>query len=312
MNGAPSARGARLHWADLPERVVAAIEDLLGGSVVAADTQPHGFSPGVAARVALEDGGRAFVKVVGPEPNPTSPEFHRREARIVRTLPASAPVPSFLGDVEVDGWVALAFEAVDGAHPSEPWREDELARVIEAAHDLVAAVTPAPADVPSGRDALAELNCWHRARAEAPPGLDEWSSRHIDELVELERGVEALDGDTLVHFDLRADNILLGDGRVWFVDWPHAVVGPAWIDAVGFAPSVAMQGGPPPGALLPRWPAAGDASPDAVDAVIASVAGFFTYGALLPPPPGLPTLRAFQAAQGEVARAWLAERRGWR
>jgi hypothetical protein len=40
------------------------------------------------------------------------------------------------------------------------------------------------------------------------------------------------------------------------------------------------------------------------------VAGFFTRQALLPPPPGLPTLRAFQRAQGEVARAWLARRAG--
>jgi len=37
----------------------------------------------------------------------------------------------------------------------------------------------------------------------------------------------------------------------------------------------------------------------------------FTRQALLPPPPGLPTVRAFQAAQGQVARAWLAARTGW-
>ena len=30
-----------------------------------------------------------------------------------------------------------------------------------------------------------------------------------------------------------------------------------------------------------------------------------------PPPPGLPTLRPFQAAQGEVALAWLRRRTGW-
>jgi hypothetical protein len=33
--------------------------------------------------------------------------------------------------------------------------------------------------------------------------------------------------------------------------------------------------------------------------------------ALDPPPPGIPTVRAFQAAQGEVALAWLKERLGW-
>ncbi len=54
------------------------------------------------------------------------------------------------------------------------------------------------------------------------------------------------------------------------------------------------------------------AGTDEVDAVLASIAGFFTHRALLPPAPGLPGLREFQAAQGEVARAWLARRTGWR
>jgi hypothetical protein len=53
------------------------------------------------------------------------------------------------------------------------------------------------------------------------------------------------------------------------------------------------------------------ADPDTVDAVIAALAGYFTQRSHLPPPPGLPTLRAFQAAQGEIARRWLARRTGW-
>jgi hypothetical protein len=42
-----------------------------------------------------------------------------------------------------------------------------------------------------------------------------------------------------------------------------------------------------------------------VAAILRAVAGYFTCRAL-PPPPGLPTVRAFQAAQGEVARQLLA------
>jgi hypothetical protein len=45
-----------------------------------------------------------------------------------------------------------------------------------------------------------------------------------------------------------------------------------------------------------------------VNCALASLAGYFTRHSLLPPPPGLPTLRAFQAAQGTVARRWLAQR----
>ena len=34
------------------------------------------------------------------------------------------------------------------------------------------------------------------------------------------------------------------------------------------------------------------------------------YEAVQPSPPGLPTLRAFQDAQGSVAREWIAQRTG--
>jgi hypothetical protein len=37
------------------------------------------------------------------------------------------------------------------------------------------------------------------------------------------------------------------------------------------------------------------------------MAGYLTHQSLQPAPPGLPTLRAFQAAQGAVARRWLSE-----
>jgi hypothetical protein len=71
-----------------------------------------------------------------------------------------------------------------------------------------------------------------------------------------------------------------------------------------------MQGGPPPEDLLSRYPHTRQADADAVTAVVAAIAGFFVREGMQPAPPGLPTLRAFQAAQGEVARGWLARRTG--
>ncbi|MFI7404394.1 aminoglycoside phosphotransferase family protein, partial [Streptomyces sp. NPDC049541] len=41
---------------------------------------------------------------------------------------------------------------------------------------------------------------------------------------------------------------------------------------------------------------------------LAALAGYFVAHALQPPPPGLPTLRAFQRAQGDTALAWLRRR----
>jgi hypothetical protein len=312
----PPARGARRDWSELPRHVVVELEGALGGEIVAAETQPGGFSPGVAARLILENGRRAFVKAVAHEPNPTSPDFHRREARIVGAMPTTAPVPRLLWTLDegAEGWVVLALEDVDGREPLQPWRPDELERVLVAVDELRAALTPSPVDAGSAAAALeAQINSWHLVAAEIPAALDEWSRHHLDKLVDLERGIaNAVAGETLLHFDLRADNILLARDRVYFVDWPHASVGVPWLDGVAFAPSVAMQGGPDPETLLRRWPTAAEADPEAVTTAVASIAGFFTYRSLLPPPPGLPTLRSFQAAQGEIARRWLGERAGWR
>ena len=134
----PPDRGARLDWADLPRRVRSEVERWLGGRVLSAVTQPTGFSPGVAARLTTDDGRRVFAKAVGPEPNADAPAFHRREIAIASSLPDSTPSPRLLWSYdEADrGWVLLIFEDVDGHHPAQPWRLDELDRVVTAMEQL--------------------------------------------------------------------------------------------------------------------------------------------------------------------------------
>ena len=96
-----------------------------------------------------------------------------------------------------------------------------------------------------------------------------------------------------------------------FVDWPHAAVGSPAFDVVAWAPSVALEGGPAPEELLARYVAPVGVDPEVVTVLLAAVAGFFVERSLRPPPPGLPTIRAFQAAQGRVALEWLRRRTGW-
>ena len=315
----PPASNERIPWSDLPSRLRTEVERRLGSPVVTARTQIGGFSPGVAARLVLADGGRAFVKAVSPERNAITPSVYRREARIVAAIPPAAPVPRLLWtlDDDPDGWVVLAFEDVEGRQPSLPWRADELDLVLDAMATLAGDLTPSPLRPPLVGDAAGSFGgvddlSWASLVAAPDPALDPWSARHLSRLAALEASAgEAARGDTLQHFDIRADNLLLSADGVRVVDWPHAHIGQPWLDLVWFAPSVTMQGGPLPEGLVRRYPPARDADPAALDAVIAGVAAYFTAGSLLPPPPGLPTLRAFQAAQAEVARAWLAVRTGW-
>ncbi len=315
----PPAAGVRIEWDALPESVRARVETWLGSPVVEAKTQFGGFSPGVAAKLLSADGRRIFVKAVGAEPNRTSPKFHRRELAIVAAIPASAPVPRLLwshDESEADGgWVTLAFESVDGHPPAQPWDAVELARVMASLADLSEALTPSPlpaGSVPALRDwVLIRNRYWARTVATAPDGLDTWSARHAPTFAAMEAKVgELAAGETLLHLDIRGDNILLTGDRVWIVDWPHAHIGAAWVDLLLMAPSVAMQGGPPPAELFLQHPAGRTAPDEAVTAMVAMMAGFFTWEALQPPPPGLPTLRPFQAAQAAVAREWLRQRTG--
>ncbi|WNI25744.1 aminoglycoside phosphotransferase family protein [Streptomyces sp. ITFR-16] len=308
---APPAEGVRRPWADLPARVRGAVEDILGSPVVEARTQSGGFSPGAAARVRLADGGRAFVKAVGADPNPDSPRLHRAEIRRTAALPPHAPVPRLLGSYDDGTCVALVLEDIDGRRPRVPWNPAELDHVLAAVGELARTLTPAPVDAPSvAARKKTMFTGWRTLHAAGETArLDPWAAQRLGDLAELESGWgRAAAGDTLAHGDLRADNILLTGDRVVFVDWPHAVRAAPWFDLLVMLPCVAAQGGPDPDALFTAHPLGRDAAPEAVTAVLAALAGYFVSHSLLPDPPGLPTVRAFQAAQGAAALDWLRAR----
>ena len=290
-----------------------ALEEKLGSPVVDAVTQPQGFSPGLAARLLLADGRRAFIKAVSETANPDTPDIHRREARILAALPASVPAPGLLWTYDDGGWVALCLEDIDGRHPFEPWTDADLDLVIAATTKMARDLTPSPIELVETAAGGFErtINGWQIALKRGEDRLDPWSARNLERLADLEsRAPSAAAGDTLLHFDVRADNLLIAAEKVYVIDWPWARIGAWWIDLVAMAPSVAMQGGPSPSQLLAKLDLRGVAE-SALDAVICSIAGYFVVRSLDPPPPGIPTVRAFQAAQGRHAVAWLRERTGW-
>lgn len=318
----PAAAGVRLEWWAVPRGVRALVEARLGAPVASAVTQTGGFSPGVAARVRLADGRRVFVKAVGPQPDPGTADLHRAEARITAALPAAAPVPSLITAVDAGGWVVLVLDDVAGRMPAQPWRHDELARVLTAVEELSAQLTPSPVDAPAVADRFGgKFRGWRRLAAAGPPHargggrdrLDPWARRNLDRLARRESGwTAAAAGRALVHGDLRADNILLTGDQVVVVDWPWAAIGAGWFDVLAMGPSVIMQSGPDTIGVLDRHLAARGADPEDVTTVLVAVAGYFLHSAALAPPRGLPTLRAFQRAQGEAALSWVRARTRWR
>ncbi len=311
---APAA-GVHLPWARVPDSVQAWAAVVGGGGPHSVRDLPGGFSPGATTR--LDFPARAvFIKAVGADLNPDSPNFHRREAAVSAALPRAPEFPRLL-DVYDDGvWVALAFEAVEGRPPVHPWEPGELDLAVRALEALHERLTPNPApEAPSAARRLDPLfGGWAElaAMARPPAGLDPWARRNLPRLAELESAWPmACAGPTLLHCDVRSDNLLVTSEGVVFVDWPHACVGAPVLDVVAWAPSVALEGGPPPEELLARHAPSRAADPEVVATLVAAFSGFLVSHALQPPPPGLPTLRPFQAAQGQVALAWLRRRTGW-
>jgi len=309
------ATGVRLAWSELPLHVRTEVEAIVGGRVVEAVSQAGGFSPGSADRVRTAEGRRAFVKAVSPAQNADSPRMHRREAEVSAALPSQACAPRLLGSYDDGDWVALVLEDIDGRHPRLPWRDEELALVLRTLERSSSDLTPSPIPgLARAEDWLGDdFDGWERLAADTPGSLDPWAQRHLDRLVVLGGGArESLAGDTLVHADVRADNLLLtGAGRVVLVDWPWACNGSAWLDSALVIVNAVVCGHPDGDALLGAHPVTARADPWAVTALLAGFTGFLLDAGRHPPPPGLPTVRAFQQAQGEALLRWLVRRTGW-
>lgn len=306
-----SASGVRIGWADLPHEVRSAVEAIVGGAVIEAVSQVGGFSPGTADRVRTAEGRRAFVKAVSPAQNERSVALHRQEARVTAALPASVPAPQFLGCYDDGQWVALVLQDIEGRHPATPWAPDELDRVLIVLEDLAESLTPPPLPgLTTAADLLAEdFAGWQRISADPPADLHPWAAHHLDELRTLaDRGLAALTGNTLVHTDIRADNLLISPtGRVTILDWPWACRGPAWLDTLLLLINARLYGGHDTHALLTRCAATTGADPQDLIGVLTGLAGYFADAARQPPPKGLPTLRAFQRAHADTVLSWLRE-----
>ena len=310
---APEGR-SRLVWADLPDGVAHLVQEQLESEVVASVSHDGGYSPGLASTLVLASGERVFVKAVGESLNAFAVELYRREAAVALLLDERVPAPAFqwsaTASIDGDDWVALAFDAADGPGPGEPWKAEGVAAAVDLADRI------GDLQAPVGLDPLAEeeFRHWHQIAADADlvagiATLDPWAAEQIEQLLALADGwAEAVAGTALVHGDLRADNMVTLAGAAAAVDWPSAAVGAPWFDLVAMLPSMVLEGAGTAEELLARSRHGAAADPEAVNAVLAAIAGYFLYSCLQPHPPGIPHVRSFQREQGLVCTRWLRTR----
>jgi hypothetical protein len=140
----PSAAGVHRPYDEIPDRVRAWVDERLGAPVRTATTQSGGMSPGCAARLRAADGRTAFVKVVGAETNPRTPELFRHELGVLSHLSPAPYRPDVLATYDDGDWVALLLEDVDGQHPNLR-DQDQVDAVWSTVATQARELTPPPA-----------------------------------------------------------------------------------------------------------------------------------------------------------------------
>ena len=299
----------RLEWAHLPPHVRTLVEGHTGSPVVEAVSRTTGFTPGLASELTCRDGSRHFVKAASVRAQRAYAESYREEARKLAALPASAPAPRLLWQHQDDDWVVLGIEHVEATHPARPWQQPDLDRSLDLLEDVASALAaPTPGLRLDGfADEFAEWpSYWDDLRASRP------DLGHADEAASLAaRFAEVTGGTTVVHTDVRDDNILLcRDGRTLLCDWNWPVTGAAWIDTVLLLIGPRGDGLDVERVLAERT-LVRDVPAEHVDVLLALVTGYFLRSAQLPVPTTSPYVRDAQRWQGEVVWQWVSERRGW-
>ncbi|MCY7400998.1 MAG: phosphotransferase [Nocardioides sp.] len=309
----PAPHGAtarRLEWPFLPSHLRAFIERRCGSPVLEAISQTSGFTPGFASVLVCADGTRHFVKAASVKAQRLFADSYRVEARKLTALPASVPAPRLLWHLD-DDWVVLGIEHVAARAPRRPWEQADLDALLDALETCADVLTPPPSELvldDAADDFAPLLDGWpgiHETRSDLDPG-------HLAETEALARRyAEVVAGDTLVHTDIRSDNVLIdAEGRAQICDWNWPVRGCSWFDS--FAALIGPRGeGIDVDRVLATRRLLRDVEPEAFDINLALYVGYFFSQASLPVPPTSPHLRAHQRWQGEVCWEWLSERRGW-
>jgi hypothetical protein len=245
----------------------------------------RGWSRNEHWTIACDDGTRAFLKVASIEP---SPQWVRDEVQVYECVEGLF-MPRFLGWEDGEEPLLVLEDVSSGGRFPPPWEEGDVEGVLAALHEVAAAEV-------TGELPLLGLVGWHDVARDPAPFLSlelvspEWLDSALPVLLDASDRTP-LAGDSLVHCDVRSDNLCLRDGRAVLFDWNHACIGNEAFDVAFWLPSLKLEGGPDPQEV-------------GCDEYAVLVAGFFAAHAGLPPPEGAPLVRDFQRAQLDVALPW--------
>lgn len=278
---------------DVPESaLIERLSEVLGAAPTDFEKVKGGYTASARWRFRI-GADRLFVKCATT--SVTAQMLHRElHAYDVLDLPM---MPQLVGASHDPRAPFLVIEDLSEATWPPPWTRAS----IEAVRETLIALhrTPPPPGLPQHCDVHgARANGWEIVAADPDPflGLGVMTRSELDrclpDLMTL-AGECAFEGQSICHWDLRSDNMCLTDRGVVLIDWAEACVGAPQPDLGAWLPSLHLEGGPAPEALLPGAPE-----------IAAWVAGYFAARAGLPVIPDAPRVRQVQKAQLSTALPW--------
>ena len=262
----------------------------------------RGTSDTAARWIAATDAGQgtkprsAFVKIGA---TPITAEWTRVEYRNYSSLTGRF-LPGVVGFDDDGSRPVLALEDLSDAAWPPPWTEDRVASVLEALATIHETVPPEHMGAIES-DAGAD---WLDVARDPRPflALDicsaDWLEASLPRLIDASARAP-LTGRSLIHLDIRSDNVCFIGDRALVIDWNHATAGNPDLDTAFWLPSLHAEGGPPPETVLPDAPE-----------LAAWVAGFFCARAGGEPLPDAPHVRQLQIMQSRTALPWAARALG--
>ena len=236
--------------------------------------------------------------------------------------------PKFIGAVSLSGWGLIFLEDLSHGRKTPPWEGDDAFNVVDRLADFhMSSTKEFPSWVPGGEHSdvkdtdFSDLFWVNLGESQSlvdgfcslfvePREAGPWIENMLPSFIEYEKKTLEVKGPkSLLHADLRSDNIIFDGDLPVFLDWSNLSIGPSFLDLCCFIPSCSGEGGPKPHKLIKRYEEAIGFSYDIEDlkAGSAFITGFFADRAHLPPIKELPRLRYVQKLQLGAALHWISD-----
>ena len=281
----------------LDDGLLSRVRSVLGAAApVSWRADQRGYTPARRLTVRFEDGTSCFVKAATDE---RTAGWLRAEYAVYSRVDGDF-LPVLLGWDDDGDRPALILEDLSDAVWPPPWTAEMVDRIGAM---LSKVRSTAPPDKLPALD-TSEWKGWSMVAEEPKSFLGlglcspEWLDDALPALVASEREAP-VEGEELIHLDVRSDNLCFADDRTLLVDWNLTCRGDGLFDLAAWLPSLQAEGGPAPEEVS-----------EEASVFAGIVSGYFAARAGEPVIPDAPRVRDVQKAQLRTAFPWAARALG--